>query len=81
MLSASWTKFICENKSNECRWFIVLIGIEFGSFSHANYLIIDIELMEIERFEPHGGSSPIGFDYEPELLDMFIFNYINENRL
>ena len=70
-----------DNKSDGSRWFIIPIGIEFGSLLHANYLIIDIELMEIERFEPHGAYHPIGLNYEPELLDMFILNYINETGL
>lgn len=70
-----------KNKSNGCRWFIVPIGIELGLFSHANYLIIDIELMEVERFEPHGSHPPIGLNYEPELLDMFISSYLDESGL
>ena len=74
-------KWMINNKSNGCRWFIVPIGIEFNSFSHANYLIIDIETMEIERFEPHGAYAPIGFNYDPELLDLTISNYINESGL
>ena len=74
-------KWMYDNKSNDSRWFIVPIGIELGSFSHANYLIIDMDLMEIERFEPHGAYPPIGLNYEPELLDMFIFNYIEESGL
>lgn len=67
-----------KNKSDGCRWFIVPLGIEIGSFSHANYLIIDIEMMEVERFEPHGSHPPIGLNYEPELLDMFISSYLDE---
>jgi hypothetical protein len=74
-------KTIVKNKSNGYRWFIIPIGIELGSYSHANYLIIDLEHMEIERFEPHGSEYPIGLNYEPELLDMFISNYISETNL
>lgn len=74
-------KWMIENKSNGCRWFIVPIGIEFNSFSHANYLIIDIEFMEIERFEPHGSSPPIGLNYASDLLDAMIINYISESGL
>lgn len=68
-----------KNKSNELRWLIIPIGIEINTFSHANYLLIDIDLMEIERFEPHGSSHPIGLNYEPELLDTFIHNYLDES--
>ena len=74
-------KWMVNNKSNGCRWFIVPIGIEFNSFSHANYLIIDIETMEIERFEPHGAYPPVGYNYAPELLDTTISNYIGESGL
>lgn len=74
-------KWMIENKSSGFKWFIVPIGIELSSFSHANYLLIDIELMEIERFEPHGSYPPSEFNYEPELLDMFILNYFDESKL
>jgi hypothetical protein len=74
-------KWIYENKTNGCRWFVVPIGIELGTFSHANYLIVDVEMMEIERFEPHGSHPPVGLNYEPELLDIFILNYIEESGL
>lgn len=73
--------YAVKNKSNGCRWFIVPIGIELGSFSHANYLVIDIEMMEVERFEPHGSHPPVGLNYEPELLDMFISSYLDESGL
>jgi ankyrin repeat protein len=73
--------WIVKNKSDIFKWFIVPIGIELGSFAHANYLLIDIELMEVERFEPHGSSYPVGLNYEPELLDMFISSYLDESGL
>jgi hypothetical protein len=69
------------NKLNYCKWMIIPIGIDIGSFSHANYLIIDIENMEIERFEPHGAFAPTDLNYDPDLLDMFISNYIAESGL
>lgn len=71
--------WMIKNKSDGFRWFIVPIGIESGSFSHANYLLVDIEMMEVERFEPHGSYPPIGLNYEPELLDMFISSYLDES--
>ena len=55
--------------------------IEFNSFSHANYLIIDIEKMEVERFEPHGAYPPVGYNYSPELLDTIISNYPFQNLI
>lgn len=74
-------KSMIDNKNNGYRWLIVPIGIEVNSFFHANYLLIDIKLMEIERFEPHGAYPPIGLNYEPELLDLYISNYIEESGL
>lgn len=74
-------KQIIENNKNEYRWFLVPIGIQIGTLSHANYLLIDMKLMEVERFEPHGSSPPVGFNYEPEILDMFILNHLNESGL
>ena len=68
-------KLMIKNKSDGYRWFIIPIGIELGSYSHANYLIIDIESMEIERFEPHGALPPIGLNYDSEMLDSFVMNY------
>lgn len=72
---------IVKNKNDYFRWFIIPIGIELGSFSHANYLIVDMEKMEVERFEPHGSHPPSNLNYEPELLDLFISNYLEESGL
>lgn len=68
-----------KNKADGIRWFIIPIGIELGLYSHANYLIVDMELMQIERFEPHGTNPPIGLNYDPEHLDTVLINYINES--
>ena len=54
------------------RFIIIPIGIEIDKGSHANYLIIDKELGEIERFEPHGANKPYGFNYNDNLLDKTI---------
>ena len=40
--------------------------------SHANYLIYDIKENTVERFEPHGSSTPPGLNYEPTILDELI---------
>jgi len=72
---------IKKNKSDGYKWFIIPIGIEMGSYSHANYLIVDMELMQIERFEPHGSNPPTGLDYDGELLDSVIINYLFDSGL
>ncbi len=63
------------------RFLLIPIGIEQINesiiYSHANYLIFDFELMEVERFEPHGSDHPVGFDYNPKLLDKELENKIN----
>lgn len=66
---------------NEIRFLIVPIGIEQIVnnivLSHANYLIFDFKLMEVERFEPHGSNHPVGLDYNPKMLDLTLENKIN----
>jgi hypothetical protein len=37
--------------------------------SHAGYLIYNVLLKEVERFEPHGSTTPPGLYYNPNLLD------------
>jgi hypothetical protein len=51
------------------RFIIIPVGIILESGGHANYLIIDKEKKEIERFEPNGYSNPYGFNYNQETLD------------
>jgi ankyrin repeat protein len=72
-----------ENK--EIRFFIIPIGIEIkiekSILGHANYLIFDFELLKVERFEPHGNSSPHGMDYNSQLLDNILQNKINSYNL
>ena len=58
----------CINSSNK-RFIILPIGIELREGSHANYLLYDKEINEIERFEPHGATIPIGLNYNGDLLD------------
>jgi ankyrin repeat protein len=58
----------CLKKSNK-RFVILPIGIELREGSHANYLIYDKKLNEIERFEPHGATIPIGLNYNATLFD------------
>lgn len=55
---------------NDSKRFIVIpLGIELEIGSHANYILIDKNNWEIERFEPHGSSNPYNFNYNKELLD------------
>jgi ankyrin repeat protein len=66
---------------NECvessaRFVIIPLGIEMKTGSHANYLIYDKQIKELERFEPHGGTTPIGFNYNSKQLDDILEQYI-----
>ena len=67
--------------NNQIRFLIIPLGIEQVinniTLSHANYLIFDFELMQVERFEPHGSYPPVGLDYNPKLLDTSLENKIN----
>lgn len=65
----------CEEYS-QTRFIIIPLGIEMKTGSHANYLIYDKQIKELERFEPHGGTTPIGFDYNSRQLDNVLEQYI-----
>ena len=64
---------LCVNTN--ARFIIIPLGIELKNGSHANYLIYDKNIKEIERFEPHGGMTPYGFDYNSTQLDNVLSNY------
>ena len=64
-------------KSKNKRFLIIPIGLELSYGSHANILLYDKKLNEIERFEPHGSIYPFRFNYNPELLDTILFKYFN----
>ena len=51
------------------RFVIIPVGIEMREGSHANYIIYDNVTKEVERFEPHGATTPPGLHYNPNLLD------------
>ena len=51
------------------QFIIIPIGIEMREGNHAGYLIYDNIKKEIERFEPHGSTTPPGLYYNPNLLD------------
>ena len=56
----------------EKRFLIIPIGIELSQDSHANILIYDKDVNEIERFEPNGSNFPFKFNYNPNLLDKLL---------
>jgi ankyrin repeat protein len=60
---------------SKARFVIIPVGIEMKSGSHANYLIYDKQVKELERFEPHGGTTPIGFNYNSQQLDEILTTY------
>jgi hypothetical protein len=59
---------------NNAEFIIIPLGIEMKEGSHANYIIYDIKNKMIERFEPHGSTTPPGLNYNPELLDNILFS-------
>ncbi len=61
-------------KSN-ARFVIIPLGIELKTGAHANYLIYDKDTKELERFEPHGGTTPFGFNYNTQNLDKILEQY------
>lgn len=64
------------------RFIIIPVGIEMREGSHANYMIYDKLYNEIERFEPHGTTTPVGLNYNPTLFDDILesrFKLIDEN--
>lgn len=68
-------------KSN-IKFVIIPLGIEMKEGNHAGYLIYDTQKKEVERFEPHGATTPAGFYYNPNLLDELLearFKSIDEN--
>ena len=60
---------------SNARFIILPLGIVLKNGSHANYLIYDKILKELERFEPHGGSTPSGFNYNAKNMDDLLFEY------
>ncbi len=66
----SFEMLLQKSIANEMKRFIIIpIGIDTFQGAHANYLIIDKQTHEIERFEPHGSTNPSGFNYNSKLFD------------
>jgi ankyrin repeat protein len=61
---------------SDARFIIIPLGIVMKIGSHANYLIYDKVTQEMERFEPHGGTTPIGFNYKSDILDKLLEKYM-----
>lgn len=55
------------------RYIIAPIGIIQQNGAHANYILYDKKLNELERFEPHGATAT-RFDYNYQLLDTLLEN-------
>jgi len=72
-LDTLFKKFLKDN----CRYFVIPIGIELAQGSHANMLIYDKKYNELERFEPDGSKPPNGFFYFPDELDTYIYQYFS----
>ena len=73
---------INECKSKNSNFIIIPLGIEMKEGSHANYIIYDLINKTVERFEPNGSTTPIGLNYDPDLLDEILeskFKSIDEN--
>jgi ankyrin repeat protein len=71
------------NKIKKCidaksKFIIIPLGIEMKEGSHANYIIYDVDKKIIERFEPHGSTTPPGLNYNPELLDTILYSRFKE---
>ncbi len=64
--------------NNKKRFCIIPLGIETQDGSHANYLIYDKEINEVERFEPNGSDHPSGMDYKPLLLDEILEKFFKD---
>lgn len=68
--------------NSDAKFIIIPLGIEMKEGNHAGYIIYDIQKKEVERFEPHGSTTPVGLYYNPNLLDDILesrFKTVDEN--
>ena len=65
---------LINKKKNNSKYIIIPIGIETSLGSHANILLWNLINKTIERFDPNGSKYPVGFNYNPELLDNLLYN-------
>jgi ankyrin repeat protein len=61
-----------KKKILDFNYIIIPIGIEISVGSHANILFWDLKNKTLERFEPNGANYPLGFNYNPDLLDSLL---------
>lgn len=66
----------CVNKSK--RFIIIPLGIEVTHRHHANYLLYDSKVGEIERFEPYGSYGPTEFNYNRDMLDITLSKFFEQ---
>ncbi len=74
---SNFDSVILNKINNGNRYVVIPLGIEVATGSHANMLIIDTELLIIERFEPNGANPPRGFFYNPDMLDSLLETKFN----
>jgi ankyrin repeat protein len=60
---------ISECQDKKTNFIVIPLGIEMKEGSHANYIVYDLKNKTVERFEPHGSTTPPGLNYHPDLLD------------
>jgi len=63
---------IIKKQMKEKNYIVIPIGIEMSNGSHANILFWDIVNKTIERFEPNGANTPLGFNYNSNFLDSLL---------
>lgn len=68
-------KLFIQFNSNDCKFFIIPLGIELDNGAHANIIIIDKQFNTIERFEPNGSDPPPNYNYNANLLDNILQMY------
>lgn len=69
LLFPSYFDSIIKKQIKLYKYITIPIGIELSNGAHANIIFIDNINKTIERFEPNGSNTPIGFNYNPILLD------------
>ena len=78
----SYFDFEIKKKIKKSKYIVIPIGIITSIGQHANILFWNLEDNIIERFEPNGSNYPIGFNYNPSLLDSLLeskFKSIDNN--
>jgi hypothetical protein len=65
---------------NDFDFFIIPLGIEMYDLKvfkgHANYIIFDFKNKNVERYEPYGSEPPFDMNYDYNLLDNVLENFV-----